>query len=539
MDALTKRWITSSADELAVSRGCYFDEAAGMHVVEFFRRFLCHSKGEWAGKPFEPLDWQVNDLLLPLFGWKRADGYRRFRQTYIEIPKKNGKSTLASGVGLYCLVGDGEMGAEVYSAATDQQQASIVHGEAINMIDFSPVLSEYLSINRTNKNIVFEETKSYYRALTAEAKSKEGLNAHATICDEVHVWSGRALWDTLKYAGRARKQPLLFVITTAGEDLNSVCYRQHEYGKGVLAGTVPDDRFFCYIRAADKDDDWTNPKTWRKANPSLGPGGTISETDFAADVEQAKSSPSDQASFKRYSLNIWSTSTNPWLNLDDWVKCREDYTEKDLEGKVAFGGLDLSKTRDMTAFSLVFPDENEVYRQLTWFWMPHGTVFNVDNDEELRVWARQGHLRVTEGLTCDYDQVTRDIAEICSRYRVREINYDQTFADQVTQSLDEVYGIPRVVFGQTMRNFSSVCHEYERLLIAGKMRNNAHPILSWQAGHVQVKTDANNNMRPVKPTKDDRRKIDGIIASLMGLAGALEDAAVGPSVYETRGVLAI
>ena len=537
MDIITKRWIRNAADELAVEKGYYFDEQAALHVVEFFRQFLCHSKGDWAGKPFELLDWQRDDVVMPLFGWKRQDGKRRFRNTYIEIPKKNGKSTLASGIGLYMLVGDGEMGAEVYSAATDQQQASIVHGEAINMIEASPILEQYLNINKSNKNITFEETKSYYRALTAEAKSKEGLNAHATICDEVHVWSGRGLWDTLKYAGRARSQPLLFVITTAGEDLQSICYKQHEYGRLVLAGTVDDPRFFCYIAAADKSDDWTTRETWYKANPSLGI--TINEEDFAADVEQAKKSPSDQASFKRYSLNIWSTSTNPWLNLDDWTKCSDIYTEKSLEGRVCFGGLDLSKTRDMTAFVLNFPEADEIYRQLAWFWLPHGTVYNIDREEELRVWADQGFLRVTDGVTCDYDQVTRDIAEICNRYNVREINYDVHYADQVTQTLDEQYGIPRVPFGQNVTNFASPCAEYERLVIAGKMRHNNHPIMTWQASHVQVKTDANNNMRPVKPPKGDHRKIDGIVAAIMALAGAMEDAAYGASVYESRGVLTI
>lgn len=535
MDVLTRRWLRSAADEYAASIGCYFDEAAATHVVEFFPRFLCHSKGEWAGQPFELLDWQRDDIMMPLFGWKRPDGYRRFRVAYIEIPKKNGKSTLASGVGLYMLCGDGEPGAEIYSAAVDQQQASIVHGEAINMIEASPVLMKALGINRTNKNIVYAETKSYYRALTGEAGSKEGLNAHGTICDEIHVWRGRSLWSTLRYAGRARKQPLIFAITTAGEDLQSICYEQRQYGQSVNAGTVKADNYFCYIRAADKDDDWTAESTWKKANPSYGV--TIDPKEFASDCEQAKHTPRLQAEFKRYGLNIWCTSTNPWLNVDDWTKCKAEFTEADLAGQPCFGGLDLSKTRDMTSLVLLFPQPDGEYKQLAWFWLPHGTVYNIDRDESLRVWAKQGDLKVTEGVTCDYNQVTQDIAEICSRFNVREINYDAWAADQVTQALDEVYGIPRIPFGQNIKNYADPTLEYERLVIAGKLKHNGHPILTWQAGHVQVKT-INGNIRPEKPTKDDHRKIDGIVAGIMALSGALADAAQGASVYESRGILA-
>src|SRR5215831_5309752 len=281
------------ADEAALAEGCTFHAASAERVRQFFRSFLRHSKGQWAGKPFELLDWQFTDIIAPLFGWKRADGSRRFRRAYIEVPKKNGKSTLASGIGLYLLVGDGEPGAEVYSVAADRYQANIVHGEAIRMVRASPGLSSRLELNRTTHNISFPKLSAWYRSLSSEANTKEGLNAHGLIIDELHAWKGRGLWDALRYAGRSRRQPLLFAITTAGDDMDSICREQHDYAKGVLSGEILDTRFFAYIRRAAaiaegdrEDDDWADPAIWHKANPSLGV--TIDPGEFARDVEEAK-----------------------------------------------------------------------------------------------------------------------------------------------------------------------------------------------------------------------------------------------------------
>jgi phage terminase large subunit-like protein len=534
IDSVTKRWIKSEADEIAVHQGCYFDQHAADHVEEFFRRFLRHSKGRWGGKPFELIDWQRDDLIFPIFGWKLPDGRRRIRKVYCEVPKKQGKSTICSGVGLYMLVGDGEPGAEVYSAATDQNQAGIVHGEAINMVDASPELSALIDINRSTKTITFPHTKSVYKALSSDAHSKEGLNASCIIADELHVWRGRVFWDALKYAFAAREQPLLFMITTAGDDTLSVCYEQRTYAKQVASGEVQDLRFHSYIAAAEADDDWTDEKTWFKANPSLGQ--TQSLDDFRADFEEALKTPTTQSSFKRYRLNIWATGSNPWLSYHQWQACGRKFHEEDLLGCPCFGGLDLARIRDMTAFVLWFPKDDGNY-VLPYFWMPEATINRTDSPEYLRAWVRDGLLISTPGEVCDYNFVREHIVKLSQQFDLRAIYFDPYNAEQLTQELDEEYGIPRYAFGQSKQNFTAPVEEFERLIVSQQVFHNNHAILNWQAGHVEVKEDATGKKQPVKPKRNDPRKIDGIVAAVMGLAGALELGADTTSVYDNSGVV--
>lgn len=512
------KFVRSDADWLAAMNGCYFDAEAAEHVCRFFRENLRHSKGEWASQQFELLDWQRDDIIYPLFGWMREDGTRRYRKAYIEIPKKNGKSTLAAGIGLYLLVGDGEAGAEVYSAATDQQQASIVHGEAINMVDASPELSAVLKINRSTNNIALPANRSYYRALSADAAGKEGLNAHAIIIDELHVWYGRKLWDALKYAFRARRQGMLLVITTAGDDMHSVCREQHDYAVGVIAGTIQDDRFYAYIREAKPDDDIFAKETWYKANPSLGI--TIREDEFAADVEEARNSPSSLAALKRYSFNIWMTAENPWLDLDAWNRCGTDFTEEDMRGRECWAALDLSKSRDMSSLVLLFPEDDGGFSLLPYFWLPEATALDPKqiNRELYRQWSDAGHLMLTQGNTIDYGEIKRFIADdLAHKFSVRNVGYDPMYAQQFATELYNDVGIACERFAQTIMNFAGPTKEFERQLTEGTFRHNRNPVLGWQAGHVHVWTDRSGNMRPVKPSADDPRKIDGIVAAVMAV----------------------
>jgi len=306
--------VRTEADERAVAQGYVFRLAAAERVRTFFQRFLCHSKGEWAGQPFELLDWQWDDIVAPLFGWQRPDGTRRFRRGYIEVPKKNGKSCLFSGLSLYLLLADGEPGAEIYSAAVDRDQASIVFTEAANMVEASPHLASRLQVVRSTKRIVDHRSRSYYKALSADVPAKEGLNAHAILIDELHAQRNRDLWDTLRYAGASRRQPLHLAITTAGYDRHSICWEQHDYAKKVQDGTIQDLAFFSYICAAESDDDWTAPEVWRKANPSFGI--TLSAEQFAEDCQEAQQSPAKENSFRRYRLNQWTEQDVRWLSLE-------------------------------------------------------------------------------------------------------------------------------------------------------------------------------------------------------------------------------
>lgn len=534
MAADSRKWIRNQADELAIAHGCWFDERAAVKVCAFFPHFLRHSKGAFAGKPFELQGWQRDEVMYPLFGWKNADGTRRFRVAYIELPKKNGKSTWAAGIGLYMLTGDGERGAEVYSAATKQEQASIVHDEAIRMVDKSPALTKILKVNRSTKNIAFLETESYYRALSSEAHGSEGLNAHCIIVDELHAWPGTAFWDSLKFAGSARPQPLRFVITTAGNDQQSICWQQHEYARQVIDGSVEDLRFFGYIRAADASADWHEPEVWRAANPSLGV--TMKESDFAADVAEAAKTPSTQSAFKRYRLNVWDTQTSPWLDVAEWNACYEAFDAESLEGMDCQAGLDLAKTRDTTSLQLVFRRDDE-YKVLSYFWLPEDTVNDPGSPLEYRQWKRDGWLLATKGNVCDYRFIKSFIGELSRKYFITEMAYDPWNAEQLTQEIEDDYGIKRVKFPQTITNFTGPMKELERLILDRKIQHNGHPVMKWQFSNVSTKSDPSGNIRPVKPDGKERRKIDGVVALIM----ALGRSALAPaeSVYESGGFMSL
>jgi phage terminase large subunit-like protein len=534
--------IRSEADEVAALNGCYFSRRHADYVTEFFPAFLCHSKGnQWAGKPFELLDYQRTDIIEPLFGWLKPNNMRRFTTAYIEMGKKQGKSTLASGLGIYMLVGDREPGAEVYSTAADKEQAAIVHTEAINMIDASPALTRALKINRSTNNIYFPATKSYYRALASMPRGKSGFNGHCCICDELHLWQGRKLWDVIRYMGWARAQSLLFIITNAGDDLLSVCYEQHEYGQKVLDGTFHDDNFFAYIAGVTKDElDIPNSdreaktgiydrKLWKKALPSIGI--TVEEELFEKEIAAAMETPSSLANFLRYSFSIWATAENPWLDMGVWIACRLEYSETDLLDKTCGGGLDVAKILDMTALVLCFPDEDreDLFRMLAWFWMPEETAIERTRKglAPYLQWRDDGWLTLTDGSVTDYSFVEKQIVEASNKFRIFELAFDESQAEYLTQRVEE-QGIARHEFTQGMSRFAHPTSEFERLLIMGKeskqktgLLHNGHKILDWQAGHTKVKTDADGRIRPVKQKHGDYRTIDGIVAGIMALDRAM------------------
>ena len=279
----------------------HFDENAANIAVLFFERFLHHSKGEWAGRPFQLEQWQKDQVIRPLFGWKRADGTRRYRRAYIEIPRKNGKSTLGAAIALALLYIDSEPGAEVYSAASDREQAAIVFNEARAMVETSPELLRRSKPFR--RSIVVPGTRSSYRVLSADAPHQHGLNAHGIVFDELHTQPDRELWDVLNTSTGARRQPLVVMLTTAGYDRESICWEQHEYARQILQGIVQDDSFFACIYGAEESDDWLDPATWRKANPNLGV--TISLDYLEGEARRAQISPAYQNTFRRLHLNQW------------------------------------------------------------------------------------------------------------------------------------------------------------------------------------------------------------------------------------------
>ena len=528
-----KRLMRGPADVQAVAEGCWYSKELADHAVKFFNDYLSHSKGEWAGQKFKLLDWQEWDVIRPLFGWVRPDCTRRFRRAYIEVPKKNGKSTLASGIALYLLQMDGEHGAEVYSAAADRDQATIVFNEAANMVKASAGLKELLIITDSKKTITEPETVSVYKALSADAPTKEGLNIHGLIFDELHAQPNRVLWDTLKYGGAARRQPLFISITTAGSDRNGICYEQHTYTEKVLAGTVIDTQFYGIIFSAAEDDDWEDPKVWAKANPSYGI--TIKADQFKADFLEAKENIGSQNSFRRYRLNQWVQQETRWLDMGQWRACVKPVPELKRQD-LFFGGLDMASTQDITAFIQLFYDKEFYIRPH--FFIPEDQLRRrVEKDRvPYDVWQRQGFLTVTRGNMVDEDHVVETILKLCAQNKCREIAYDRWNASHVVTRLQDE-GLTMVPVGQGFASMSYPAKELEKKVIGGSINHGGNPILEWMAGNTATETDAAENIKPSK--KMSRERIDGIVATVMAFNRYLVHTNPKKSKYETQDPLTV
>lgn len=511
----------------------YFDERAATIAVSFCENLLQHTRGEWAGERFALQPWQAK-VLRDLFGWKRrADGTRRYRTAYIEIPRKNGKSTMSAAIALVLLFADGEPGAEVYSAAADREQANIVFDEAKRMVEASSVLAKRSTVYR--RSITVSGTSSSYKVLSADAPTKHGLNASGVIFDELHAQAGRELWDVLTTSTGARRQPLVVALTTAGFDRNSICWEQHEYAKRIEKGIIADDSFYSAIFAADDDDDWTKEETWRKANPSIGV--TIKLDYLATEAQRALSSPAYQNTFRRLHLNQWTQQDTRWLDIRAWDKCSTMPSLKLLDNAVCYGGLDLASTSDLAAFVLCFPNEPgeaEHYVWLPFFWLPEENLVERSRRDRVpyEVWAREGLLTLTPGNVIDYGRITSDIIKLSQRYNIGDIAFDRWGATQMSQELDGA-GIEMVGFGQGFASMSHPTRELMRVVLDGKLSHGGHKMLRWMADNLVVSTDPAGNVKPNK--EKSREKIDGVVAGIMALDRAIRGT-IGRSVYDARGV---
>jgi phage terminase large subunit-like protein len=520
-------WIRDWQDVRAVMDGCRFDIGAADHVIEFFRKYLRHSKGRWAGKPFELLEWEEG-ALRRLFGWKRSDGSRRYRRGGIWIPKKNGKSTLAAGIELYLLVGDGEAGPEVYSAANDRGQAGIIYSEAANMVRSSPSLRKRLQPVDSRKTIAYPGMAGFLQAMSADVPTKEGINAHGVVNDELHAQRTRALWDVLAYAGAARWQPLNLSISTAGVyDQNSIGWEQYQYAKGVIEGGKPGDggikdwAFFALVYEAAQTDDWKQPATWKKANPSFGV--TIDPQTFAEECREAQVEPRKENTFKRYRLNLWVQQTTRWIPLDIWDQNHTHaITKSRLRGLPAHGGLDLGSVSDLSAYVTLFEcaDDLDAIDVLARFWIPEATLTNEKNPNRqlYQQWVTDGFMHTTPGNVTDYDFIEAAIVEDAQHCDLKSVAIDRLFQGlEVSNHLmDE--GVVVVAMGQGFLSMAAPTKEFERRWTSKKVHHGNNPILRWMAGNCEVKQDAHGNMKIVKPNHhNDPRKVDGLVALVMAL----------------------
>ena len=515
-----------------------YDKSAADYAVMFIEN-LCHTKGTWAGKPFELIDWQ-EQIIRDLFGTLKPNGYRQFNTAYIEIPKKQGKSELAAAVALLLTCGDGEERAEVYGCAADRQQAAIVFDVAADMVRMCPALSKRVKILASQKRLIYTPTNSFYQVLSAEAYSKHGFNIHGVVFDELHTQPNRKLFDVMtKGSGDARMQPLYFLITTAGTDTHSICYETHQKAKDIIEGRKIDPTFYPVIYGADESDDWTDPKVWKKANPSLDITVGIDKVKAACD--SAKQNPGEENAFRQLRLNQWVKQAVRWMPMEKWDKCAFAVDEDELEGRVCYGGLDLSSTTDITAFVLVFPplDDEDKYIILPYFWIPEDNLtLRVNRDHvPYDVWERQGFLQTTEGNVVHYGFIEQFIEQLGERFNIREIAFDRWGAVQMVQNLEGM-GFTVVPFGQGFKDMSPPTKELMKLVLEQKIAHGGHPVLRWNMDNIYIRTDPAGNIKADKEKSTE--KIDGAVATIMALDRAIRCGNDhGASVYDERGILFI
>lgn len=504
-----------------------------------FIECLCHTKGTWAGKKFELIDWQ-EQIIRDLFGIVKKNGYRQFNTAYVEIPKKMGKSELAAAIALLLCCGDGEERAEVYGCAADRQQATIVFDVAADMVRMCPALNRRVKILASQKRIQFLPTNSFYQVLSAEAYSKHGFNIHGVVFDELHTQPNRKLFDVMtKGSGDARTQPLYFLITTAGTDTNSICYETHQKAKDILEGRKKDPTFYPVIYGAEQDEDWTDPKVWKKANPSLGITVNIDKVKDACN--SAKQNPAEENTFRQLRLNQWVKQAVRWMPMDKWDACSFDVDERELEGRVCYGGLDLSSTTDLTSFCLVFPpeDEDDKYIILPYFWLPEETLdLRVGRDHvNYDLWEKQGYIQTTEGNVVHYGYIEKFIEELGERFNIREIAFDRWGAVQMVQNLEGM-GFNVVAMGQGFASMSPPTKELMKLTLEKKIAHGGHPVLRWNMDNIYIRQDPAGNIKADKAKSTE--KIDGAIALIMALDRAIRcEDEVADSVYDSRGLVEI
>jgi len=496
--------------------------------INFFEKRLTHTKGIYARQPFLLPPWQ-RQIVGDIFGTIRDDGYRQYQTAYIEVPKKNGKSELAAGIALGGLLIDNEPGAEIYSAAATRDQASIVFKVAAQMVRNSERLSKLVRILDSTKTIVLrDDPSSFYKAISADAGTQDGINPHMVVFDELHRQKDRDLWEVLTMGSDTRMQPLTFAITTAGIYGESpLCWDQHEYARQILEGVIHDPSFYPVIFSMADDEDWTfegepaqgdRPATgWYKVNPALGDFLRVEKVREA--IKKAIQVPSEQNGIRRLRFNQWTSSATRWLDLASWDTCKAPFNPQDLIGRHCIGGLDLSGTTDITAFVLLFQIGQEVFILPT-FWIPEHNLHqrSIKDKVPYEHWVAMGLVHTTPGNLIDYGFIRKHINQLKDLYNIGEIGADPWNATQLLTNLTDD-GFTIVPTRQSMGVMSPPSKELERLVLASHFRHGGNPVLRWMMDCTSVKQDADGNIKPIKPDRlKSSKRIDGIVATINGLS---------------------
>lgn len=543
------RWVRLACErhrndlERGRERGIYFDSNAARVAIAFFS-ILRHWKGEWGGRPIV-LEPAQQFWIASLFGWKNDQGLRRFRTGYLEVGRKNAKTTTAAGVGLFLAFVEGEPGAEVYSAATKRDQAKIVFNDAKQMVKASPQLKQI--ITPFTNNLHAADTGSKFEPLSADYNSLDGLNVHAAIADELHAWTSPELKGVLVTGMGSRREPMLLEITTAGVNQEGVCYSEREYLTRILKGIIEDDTFWGTIYTIDTkkdwpdldvDDDWQDEANWPKANPLLGVSKKWDT--MRKDAREAAAKPLELNQFLRWHLNVWTQAVTRWINPIRWAACGAGaIDEEDLVGRRCYAGLDLSSVNDLSALVLVFPpDGDDFYRVVCRFWLPAENMLERVRRDQVPydVWARLGYIKLTPGNVIDYGFIEAEIKAVADRFELVEIGFDRWGSTQMMQNLQAIGGDEWVVpIGQGFASMSPPMKELERLYLDGKLAHGNNPVLNWMADNLVAVADPAGNIKPDKAKS--RERIDGMTALIMGVDRAVRQ--MDYSKYEDEGLFVL
>ena len=521
MDDVTAKWVMNESDKLAVSEGCFFSEKHGERVCRFIEDLCILSKGRWAGKPLKLFDWQ-RSLVMRMFGWRKADGKRRFRRVYVEVAKKNGKSSLISAIALYMLIFDKEPGAEVYMNACDRDQASIVFDEAARMTLASPELARRTEVIGSRKIIMSGHNKLV--ANSSDAMKQDGLNCSCSIFDELHRQADNSLWEVMEYAGAAREQQMQISITTAGEDEEGIWFQQREFSEQVEAGIVPVTWHLGVIFRALEEDDIQDENTWRKANPSLGQ--TVSVEDFRHELEEAMLVPAKLGNFKRLRLNIVSRGGGKFVEMADWDQCNADPVLDPSEP--CYLGLDLSSRNDLTALVLVQGSLSKGINVFCRFWLPRDGIAQLERMHQVpyREWSQpavEGQpamITLTAGTAIDYEFVMTAIVELSEKCNVVKLMADPYNGKKLCEDLTNKHGLPVKYLRQGYLSLSDPTKTLAELISAHKIRHGGNDILRWHASNCIAEQDAAGNLKLSKGKS--RHKIDGMSALVDAVAGLLD-----------------
>lgn len=494
-----------------------FDEAKASRPCEFIE-LLPHIKGKWARERqlIELQAWQCF-IVTTVFGWVHRDtGLRRFREVYIEVPRKNGKSALSSGIALYMLSADGEHGAEVYSAATTRDQARIVFDDAKAMAERTPDMRTYLGVAILTHSITVAHTSSKFSPLSAEASTQDGLNVHCAVIDELHAHKKRDLYDVIDTARGAREQSLLWLITTAGTDRSGICYERRTHITKILDRVIEDPTMFGVIYTIDDADDPSDPASWAKANPNWLV--SVLQDDMEAAARKAAAMPSALNNFLTKRLNVWVNGESPWMDMRAWEKCADPSLQlSDFVGEKCWGGLDLAQKKDFAAYIKVFERAGIWYVFIRLYL--NELAVQESGNAHLSGWARSGYVQVTDGDITDFDVLAEDMRSDCKTFDMQEIAFDPALSMYFAGKLIEE-GLPLVEIAQRAMFFTPPLIQVENLVLEKKLKFDGNPVMTWMVSNLVVKVSKFNELR--SPTKERaENKIDGPMAMLMALGRAL------------------